>query len=43
MIVNDNLQDVCAQLSAVERVQKESLWRPEIWISSDDVLVRHPA
>ncbi|KAM6131889.1 LOW QUALITY PROTEIN: MAGUK p55 subfamily member 4 [Phoenicopterus ruber ruber] len=36
VIVNDNLQEACAQLlSAVHRAQDEPQWVPAIWICSD--------
>ncbi|KAG3274992.1 MAGUK p55 subfamily member 4 isoform X7 [Ictidomys tridecemlineatus] len=36
MIVNDNLQDACAQLlSAVQKAQEEPQWVPATWISTD--------
>ncbi|KAM6174715.1 MAGUK p55 subfamily member 4 [Erethizon dorsatum] len=36
VIVNDNLQDACAQLlSAIQRAQEEPQWVPATWISSD--------
>ncbi|XP_004458943.2 MAGUK p55 subfamily member 4 [Dasypus novemcinctus] len=36
VIVNDNLQDACAQLlSAVRKAQEEPQWVPATWISSD--------
>ncbi|CAO2615880.1 MAGUK p55 subfamily member 4, partial [Lemmus lemmus] len=35
VIVNDNLQDACAQLlSAIQKAQEELQWVPEEWISS---------
>ncbi|XP_059134788.1 MAGUK p55 subfamily member 4 [Peromyscus eremicus] len=34
VIVNDNLQDACAQLlSAIQKAQEEPQWVPEAWIS----------
>nr|XP_008532289.1 PREDICTED: MAGUK p55 subfamily member 4 isoform X3 [Equus przewalskii] len=36
VIVNDNLQDACAQLlSAVQKAQEEPQWVPATWVSSD--------
>ncbi|XP_027797797.1 MAGUK p55 subfamily member 4 [Marmota flaviventris] len=36
VIVNDNLQDACAQLlSAVQKAQEEPQWVPATWISTD--------
>lgn len=36
VIVNDNLQDACAQLlSAVQKAQEEPQWVPAQWVSSD--------
>ncbi|XP_042522954.1 MAGUK p55 subfamily member 4 [Dipodomys merriami] len=36
VIVNDNLQDACAQLlSAIQNAQEEPQWVPTIWVSSD--------
>ncbi|KAB0379321.1 hypothetical protein FD755_007105 [Muntiacus reevesi] len=36
VIVNDNLQDACAQLlSAVQKAQEESQWVPATWVSSE--------
>ncbi|XP_021573841.1 MAGUK p55 subfamily member 4 isoform X5 [Carlito syrichta] len=36
VIVNDNLQDACAQLlSAIQKAQEELQWVPATWISSD--------
>uniref|UniRef100_A0A8C7EN44 MAGUK p55 scaffold protein 4 n=1 Tax=Neovison vison TaxID=452646 RepID=A0A8C7EN44_NEOVI len=36
VIVNDNLQDACAQLvSAIQKAQEEPQWVPATWISSD--------
>uniref|UniRef100_A0A8C2NGH4 Membrane palmitoylated protein 4 n=1 Tax=Capra hircus TaxID=9925 RepID=A0A8C2NGH4_CAPHI len=36
VIVNDNLQEACAQLlSAVQKAQEESQWVPATWVSSD--------
>ncbi|XP_063115644.1 MAGUK p55 subfamily member 4 isoform X3 [Cavia porcellus] len=36
VIVNDNLQDACAQLlSAIQQAQEEPQWVPATWISSD--------
>ncbi|XP_064441903.1 MAGUK p55 subfamily member 4 [Mirounga angustirostris] len=36
VIVNDNLQDACAQLlSAVQKAQEEPQWVPAPWVSSD--------
>uniref|UniRef100_A0A8D1MX49 MAGUK p55 subfamily member 4 n=1 Tax=Sus scrofa TaxID=9823 RepID=A0A8D1MX49_PIG len=37
VIVNDNLQDACAQLlSAVQKAQEEPQWVPATWVSSDN-------
>uniref|UniRef100_A0A4W2IRE1 MAGUK p55 subfamily member 4 n=1 Tax=Bos indicus x Bos taurus TaxID=30522 RepID=A0A4W2IRE1_BOBOX len=36
VIVNDNLEEACAQLlSAVQKAQEESQWVPATWVSSD--------
>ncbi|KAM4836170.1 MAGUK p55 subfamily member 4 [Thomomys bottae] len=36
VIVNDNLQEACAQLlSAIQNAQEEPQWVPTIWVSSD--------
>lgn len=36
VIVNDSLQDACAQLlSAVQKAQEEPQWVPATWVSSD--------
>ncbi|KAM5266032.1 MAGUK p55 subfamily member 4 [Hipposideros larvatus] len=36
VIVNDNLQEACAQLlSAVQKAQEEPQWVPATWVSSD--------
>lgn len=36
VIVNDSLQDACAQLlSAVQKAQEEPHWVPATWVSSD--------
>ncbi|XP_053453855.1 MAGUK p55 subfamily member 4 [Nycticebus coucang] len=37
VIVNDNLEDACAQLlSAIQKAQEEPQWVPATWISSGD-------
>lgn len=44
VIVNDNLQDACAQLlSAVQKAQEEPQWVPATWVSSDNWVLRRPA
>lgn len=43
VIVNDNLQAACAQVSAAQKAQKEPLWGQETWIFSAAVLMRPPA
>lgn len=36
VIINDNLQEACAQLlSAVQKAQEEPQWVPATWVSSD--------